>query len=338
MASSDPKKRVQAAMARPENARCADCLAKDPRWASSTLGIFICINCSGRHRNLGTHISFVRSCTLDSWTDQQASIMEQIGNEKSNEYWEANLPAGYPRPRTDDLDGLTKFIRAKYEYKKWADKSRPSPAEELASGGRKKVRKRKHHQEMGQSVSSEPSVQANPNPPPRVMRSVSENTLMPPQQGNLLDFSSEPRAATSGSNDDLLMALSQPAPQAPQSQPFGFPAPPQQQPFQMPYQQQQYQQQQYQQQQQRPGGTSDLKSMLGSVDMSGSAFGNTDVLRSQLGAGQPRSGGAMAPMMGHPGMQMQMPMQRAQPAYNPTRGPGQQQQNRKDPFSGISPF
>ena len=49
----------------PGNHVCADCGAGDPDWASLNLGILLCIECSGVHRQLGVHISKVRSCTLD---------------------------------------------------------------------------------------------------------------------------------------------------------------------------------------------------------------------------------------------------------------------------------
>ena len=39
----------------------------DPDWASLNLGVLICIECSGIHRNLGSHISRVRSLDLDEW-------------------------------------------------------------------------------------------------------------------------------------------------------------------------------------------------------------------------------------------------------------------------------
>ncbi len=39
----------------------------EPEWASINLGILICLECSGVHRSLGTHISKVRSLTLDKW-------------------------------------------------------------------------------------------------------------------------------------------------------------------------------------------------------------------------------------------------------------------------------
>ena len=44
----------------PGNDLCAECSAPEPDWASLNLGILLCIECSGVHRNLGVHISKVR--------------------------------------------------------------------------------------------------------------------------------------------------------------------------------------------------------------------------------------------------------------------------------------
>lgn len=40
---------------------------KDPTWASLNLGALICMDCASLHRNLGTHLSRVRSLELDEW-------------------------------------------------------------------------------------------------------------------------------------------------------------------------------------------------------------------------------------------------------------------------------
>ncbi|PSS24680.1 ADP-ribosylation factor GTPase-activating protein AGD5 [Actinidia chinensis var. chinensis] len=97
----------------PENRECADCKSKGPRWASVNLGIFICMQCSGIHRSLGVHISKVRSATLDTWLPDQITVIQSMGNEKSNSYWEAELPPKYDRV------GIENFIRAKYVDKRW---------------------------------------------------------------------------------------------------------------------------------------------------------------------------------------------------------------------------
>lgn len=43
------------------NDKCADCGKPEPDWASLNLGILVCIECSGVHRNLGVHKSKVSS-------------------------------------------------------------------------------------------------------------------------------------------------------------------------------------------------------------------------------------------------------------------------------------
>ncbi|KAJ3281200.1 hypothetical protein HK104_000144, partial [Borealophlyctis nickersoniae] len=105
-------KALQEVLALPGNDTCADCGARGPRWASANLGVFLCIRCGGAHRKLGTHISKIKSVTLDSWTEAQIQVLRDWGNLKANAKYLAG--GGPPVPSESDSDMET-YIRNKYE-------------------------------------------------------------------------------------------------------------------------------------------------------------------------------------------------------------------------------
>uniref|UniRef100_A0A8B9JE37 Arf-GAP with GTPase, ANK repeat and PH domain-containing protein 3 n=1 Tax=Astyanax mexicanus TaxID=7994 RepID=A0A8B9JE37_ASTMX len=99
------------------NSFCVDCDAPNPDWASLNLGALICIECSGIHRNLGTHLSRVRSLDLDDWPVELSMVMTAIGNAMANSVWEGALE-GYTKPGVDSTrEEKERWIRAKYEQK-----------------------------------------------------------------------------------------------------------------------------------------------------------------------------------------------------------------------------
>ncbi|KAL9414381.1 hypothetical protein AB3S75_042785 [Citrus x aurantiifolia] len=124
------------------NDRCADCGAPEPDWASLNLGVLVCIECSGVHRNLGVHISKVRSLTLDVkvWEPSVITLFQSLGNAFANSVWEELLQSrsafhvdltppslhksdkpqlllmGKPS-HSDSISVKEKFIHAKYAEK-----------------------------------------------------------------------------------------------------------------------------------------------------------------------------------------------------------------------------
>ncbi|XP_069050762.1 arf-GAP with dual PH domain-containing protein 1 isoform X2 [Lepisosteus oculatus] len=120
MANRDRNKKILLELVKqPDNSTCADCGAPEPDWASYSLGIFICLNCSGTHRNL-SGVSKVKSIRLDFWDDELVEFMKASGNAVARARYERAVPLFYYRPLQSDCAVLREqWIRAKYERREF---------------------------------------------------------------------------------------------------------------------------------------------------------------------------------------------------------------------------
>ncbi|XP_029075623.1 arf-GAP with dual PH domain-containing protein 1 isoform X3 [Monodon monoceros] len=100
---------------------------RDPDWASYTLGVFICLSCSGIHRNI-PQVSKVKSVRLDAWDDAQVEFMTSRGNHVARAAFESEVPPFYYRPSASDCQLLREqWIRAKYERQEFTHPERQEP-------------------------------------------------------------------------------------------------------------------------------------------------------------------------------------------------------------------
>ncbi|KAJ8141698.1 hypothetical protein OY671_005131 [Metschnikowia pulcherrima] len=99
-----------------DNGQCADCKSTDStEWISMTFSVVICVKCSSCHRNMGSHISKVKSLKLDNFVDESRVLLKFTNNALANSYLEANAPEKLT-PEASDAVRL-RYIRQKYEQR-----------------------------------------------------------------------------------------------------------------------------------------------------------------------------------------------------------------------------
>ncbi|CAG5126768.1 unnamed protein product, partial [Candidula unifasciata] len=106
----------------PGNRVCCDCGAPEPEWLSVNLGVMICLECCGIHRELGVHISRTQSTVIDELGTSQLLLARVVGNAAFNDIMEAKLDTNDPvKPKpSSQMNERRDFIKSKYEQHKFA--------------------------------------------------------------------------------------------------------------------------------------------------------------------------------------------------------------------------
>ncbi|RVE56205.1 hypothetical protein OJAV_G00233770 [Oryzias javanicus] len=115
------------------NDRCCDCGAAGPSWLSTNLGVLICIECSGIHREIGVHYSRIQSLDLDVLGTSEMLLANNVGNASFNGIMEVDLGArGITKPDpSSDMQTRKEYITAKYTEKRFARRLCASPESRL---------------------------------------------------------------------------------------------------------------------------------------------------------------------------------------------------------------
>ncbi|XP_055005769.1 arf-GAP with SH3 domain, ANK repeat and PH domain-containing protein 2b isoform X3 [Boleophthalmus pectinirostris] len=112
------------------NDQCCDCGAAGPSWLSTNLGVLICIECSGIHREMGVHFSRIQSLDLDVLGTSELLLAKNVGNSSFNEILEADLEGqdGSKPHSSSDMQSRKDFITAKYVERRFVLRLHPEPS------------------------------------------------------------------------------------------------------------------------------------------------------------------------------------------------------------------
>ncbi|CAK9438628.1 uncharacterized protein LODBEIA_P28520 [Lodderomyces beijingensis] len=107
-------------IANSDNGICVDCGSQESvEWISINSLTCMCVNCASCHRNIGSHITKIRSLKLDKFENETEILLRYINNRQFNEFMEENLPRSGKITADTSNETRLAFIKAKYSSKSY---------------------------------------------------------------------------------------------------------------------------------------------------------------------------------------------------------------------------
>ncbi|KAM0857240.1 hypothetical protein ACQ4PT_048588 [Festuca glaucescens] len=102
----------------PPNRRCINCNGIGPQYVCTSFWTFICISCSGIHREF-THR--VKSVSMSKFTVQEVEALQKGGNQRARESLLKDFDTQQMRlPDSSNINSLREFIRVVYVERRYA--------------------------------------------------------------------------------------------------------------------------------------------------------------------------------------------------------------------------
>ncbi|WOG91033.1 hypothetical protein DCAR_0310281 [Daucus carota subsp. sativus] len=112
------EKIIRGLMKLPPNRRCINCNTVGPQFVCTDFWTFVCMNCSGIHREF-THR--VKSVSMSRFTSQEVEALQRGGNQRAREIflndWD---PQRHRFPNGSNADKVREFIKNVYVHGKYA--------------------------------------------------------------------------------------------------------------------------------------------------------------------------------------------------------------------------
>ncbi|XP_066351529.1 probable ADP-ribosylation factor GTPase-activating protein AGD14 isoform X2 [Miscanthus floridulus] len=102
----------------PPNRRCVNCNGLGPQYVCTSFWTFVCVSCSGIHREF-THR--VKSVSMSTFSTQEVEALQKGGNQRAKESFLKDFDTQKMRlPDSSNIGSLREFIKAVYVERRYA--------------------------------------------------------------------------------------------------------------------------------------------------------------------------------------------------------------------------